>query len=255
MEEDGALKGSLEKDGGLKASLEQDGAASCSLRKPAFGQRSRLWPEKEPAFGQRSRLWPEGAGFFGQKPALWPESRLTPAYAGFPYTGTCKSRLTPAYAGFCSGRKRKPAYAGSAGFFGRHRKEPAKAGRSRLLQARKEPALAGKRSRLTPASAGFLFRWAPRKEAGSFWPKPASFWPEKKPAFGQESRLFSGRKGAGSRRLSPAPFRGAQRTSTSLRGRPFGPSPRSCTMSFLRAPRGARGAFSENTPTAPNGNG
>ena len=90
-----------------------------------------------------------------------------------------------------------------------------------------------------PASAGRSRLLLARKEPAFPRPKAGFFWPEKEPASGQRSRLPS---------VAP------NSESTSLRGGPFGPSPRSCTMSFPRPLEGPRSGSAENTLTAPNGN-
>ena len=171
-----------------------------------MAKRSRLWP-KEAGFGRKEAgFWPKKPAPLGQKPAY---------YAGLRrllILETLESRLTPAYAGFCSARKWSRLTPASAGFLWAPRKGAGffwpKAGsfwpeRSRLWPEKK------------PAFAGFrrlLFLWAPRKEAGFFgqsrllsWPKEAGFsWPK--------AGSFPGQKGAGFRRLSPAPvFRWAPR--------------------------------------------
>ena len=61
--------------------MQQDGALKGSLKKPAFGQGSRLWPEEPASLARMSRLLSgqKEAGFRPEKSRLTP----TPASAGF----------------------------------------------------------------------------------------------------------------------------------------------------------------------------
>ena len=178
--------------------------------------RSRLLQAKAGFFGLKEAGSAGSAGFFRPKAGL---RRLTPAYV---YTRTCRK---PAYAGLRRLRLKEPANAGFAGSFisfGRHGRKPAKAGVSRLLSGQKpayfgqkEPAF-GQKEPASPAPFSFgrhgegagesrRSRLLPgQKEPAYTGQKSRLFRPEKKPAFGQKSRLL--------------PWRPTE--STSLRGGP-----------------------------------
>ena len=168
-------------------------------RKPALAR-------KKPALAGKAGFGQKEAGFWPEKPALSAKSRLTPAYAGS-YIHWNRRRLTPAYAGFFW-PEQKPAFAGlrrlplkEPAFWP---KKPALLAKSRLLLAERAGFLA-KRSRLSPAFAGFRFLWAPRGRAGESRRKPAFSGPERSRLLAGKSRLLLTPALAGFGRLWPNP--------------------------------------------------
>ena len=205
MKEDGALKGSLQvgrrPEGLLEEGRSPEGLLTVGrspeglLKEAGFGQRSRLpWPK--PASLAKAGFFRPKACFFGQKPASSGQSRLfwpeEPASSGQSRLLLAESRLLSAKAGYFLAKA--GFFLAKAGFWPRRSRltpayagftysilleKPAYAGLRRLLLAQEE---AGSR-RLTPAPLGATegSRLTPAQPA-SFWPKRSRLLAERKPA-------------------------------------------------------------------------